>query len=75
MAQQLSCRRAGGTAGYVFRRGCASVDGGERGGRIQSSERKAKFLRERSSKEFYASLTRRLGFEGGMGAGGRSSTK
>ena len=39
------------------------------GGRIQSSERKAKFLRERSSKEFYASLTRRLGFEGGMGAG------
>ncbi len=37
--------------------------------RIQSSERKAKFLRERSSKEFYASLTRRLGFEGGMGAG------
>ena len=35
----------------------------------QSSERKAKFLRERSSKEFYASLTRRLGFEGGMGAG------
>ena len=39
------------------------------GVRIQSSERKAKFLRERSSKEFYASLTRRLGFEGGMGAG------
>ena len=39
------------------------------GGRIQRSERKAKFLRERSSKEFYASLTRRLGFEGGMGAG------
>ena len=39
------------------------------GVRIQGSERKAKFLRERSSKEFYASLTRRLGFEGGMGAG------
>ena len=39
------------------------------GVRIQRSERKAKFLRERSSKEFYASLTRRLGFEGGMGAG------
>ena len=37
--------------------------------RIERSERKAKFLRERSSKEFYASLTRRLGFEGGMGAG------
>ena len=37
--------------------------------RIESSERKAKFLRERSSREFYASLTRRLGFEGGMGAG------
>ena len=36
---------------------------------VQRSERKAKFLRERSSKEFYASLTRRLGFEGGMGAG------
>ena len=39
------------------------------GVRIQRSERKAKFLRERSSREFYASLTRRLGFEGGMGAG------
>ena len=37
--------------------------------RIQQSERKAKFLRERSSREFYASLTRRLGFWGGMGAG------
>ena len=37
--------------------------------RIERSERKAKFLRERSSKEFYASLTRRLGFWGGMGAG------
>ena len=37
--------------------------------RIQSSEWKAKFLRERTSREFYASLTRRLGFEGGMGAG------
>ena len=31
------------------------------GVRIQSSERKAKFLRERTSREFYASLTRRLG--------------
>ena len=39
------------------------------GVRIQKSERKAKFLRGRSSREFYASLTRRLGFEGGMGAG------
>ena len=39
------------------------------GVRIQRSERKAKFLRERSSRDFYASLTRRLGFEGGMGAG------
>ena len=39
------------------------------GVRIQQSERKAKFLRERSSQEFYASLTRRLGFWGGMGAG------
>ena len=39
------------------------------GVRIQSSGRKAKFLRERTSREFYASLTRRLGFEGGMGAG------
>ena len=39
------------------------------GVRVQRSERKAKFLRERSSREFYASLTRRLGFEGGMGAG------
>ena len=39
------------------------------GVRIERSERKAKFLRERSSREFYASLTRRLGFEGGMGAG------
>lgn len=37
--------------------------------RIRQSERKAKFLRERSSQEFYASLTRRLGFWGGMGAG------
>lgn len=37
--------------------------------RIVQSERKAKFLRERSSEEFYASLTRRLGFWGGMGAG------
>ena len=37
--------------------------------RIEGSERKAKFLRERSSREFYASLTRRLGFWGGMGAG------
>ena len=31
------------------------------GGRIQSSERKAKFLRERSSKEFYASLDAAVG--------------
>ncbi len=37
--------------------------------RVLQSERKAKFLRERSTKEFYESLTRRLGFWGGMGAG------
>ena len=39
------------------------------GVRIRKSPKTAKFLREKSSKEFYASLTRRLGFEGGMGAG------
>ena len=39
------------------------------GVRIRKSPKTAKFLRERSSKEFYSSLTRRLGFEGGMGAG------
>ncbi len=37
--------------------------------RIRQSELHAKFLRERSTKEFYESLTRRLGFWGGMGAG------
>ena len=45
------------------------------GVRIQRSERKAKFLRERSSQEFYASLTRRLGFEGEWARAGRSSTR
>ena len=39
------------------------------GVRIRKSPKTAKFLREKSSKEFYSSLTRRLGFEGGMGAG------
>ena len=39
------------------------------GVRIRKSSKTAKFLREKSSEEFYASLTRRLGFEGGMGAG------
>ena len=39
------------------------------GVRIQRSPKKARFVREGGDKEFYASLTRRLGFEGGMGAG------
>ena len=42
---------------------------------VQRSERKAKFLRERSSRDFYASLTRRLGFEGEWARAGRSSTR
>lgn len=38
------------------------------GVRIQRSPKKARFVREGGHQEFYASLTRRLGFEGGMGA-------
>ncbi len=39
------------------------------GVRIRSGCKKARFLREGDRRDFYANLTRRLGFEGGMGAG------
>jgi len=36
---------------------------------IKISDKKVRFLRRVDGREFYASLTRRLGFEGGLGAG------